>query len=109
MYIEFLLSGLNVKDVGQAFIDKCRQRMPLAILGKCSIKETLAGFILPPEYTGVYAVDISNQQEVRPVENQVHRKTALSIDDELHSTRVEHKHYNNTPHSRDSAEIQHSW
>ena len=74
MYTEFLLSGLNVKDVGQAFIDKCRQRMPLAILGKCSIKETLAGFILPSAYTGVYAVN-----------------------------------YNNTPHSRDSEEILHSW
>jgi hypothetical protein len=96
MYIEFLLSGLNVKDVGQAFIDKCRQRMPLAILGQCSIKETLAGFILPSAYTGVY--NISNQQEVRP-----------SIDDELRSTRMEHKHYNNTPHSRDSEEILHSW
>jgi len=44
-------------DVKQAFINKCRQRMPLAILGKCSIKETtLAEFNLPPEYQGEYAV-----------------------------------------------------
>jgi hypothetical protein len=87
MYIEFLLSGLNVKNVSQAFIDKCRQRMPLAIIGRCLIKETLAGFILPSEYKGKYAIN----------------------DDELHSTRVEDKHCNNTLTRRDSEEMQHSW
>lgn len=54
MYTEFLLSGLNVMDVKQDFINKCRQRMPLAILGKCPIIETLEGFTLPREYQGVY-------------------------------------------------------
>ena len=70
MYIEFLLLGLNVKDVHQDFIDKCRQRMPLAVLGNCSIKQTLEGFILPSEYNGVYKDYISNQQEVGTLENQ---------------------------------------
>jgi hypothetical protein len=49
--------------------------MPLAILGKCSIIETLEGFILPNVYQGVYyTVDISNEQEVILVDNQVHNK-----------------------------------
>ena len=75
MYVEFLLSGLNVKEIRQDFINKCRQRMPLAILGKCSIIETLEGFILPNVYQGVYyTVDISNEQEVILVDNQVHNK-----------------------------------
>ena len=77
MYIEFLLLGLNVKDVHQDFIDKCRQRIPLAVLGNCSIKKTLVGFILPSEYNGVYKDYISNQQEVGTLENQVQNNEHL--------------------------------
>jgi hypothetical protein len=44
--------------------------MPLAVLGNCSIKKTLEGFILPSEYNGVYKDYISNQQEVGTLENQ---------------------------------------
>ena len=77
MYIDFLLLGLNVKDVYQDFIDKCRQRMPLAVLGNCSIKKTLEGFILPSEYNGVYKDYTSNQQEVGTLENQVQNNEHL--------------------------------
>jgi len=77
MYIEFLLLGLNVKYVYQDFIDKCRQRMPLAVLGKCSIKKTLEGFIPPSEYNGVYKDYTSNQQVVGTLENQVQNNEHL--------------------------------
>ena len=84
MYFEFLLSGHSVKVVNQDFIVKCRQRMPLAILGKCQIIDTtLEGFTYPSKYQGIYTVDISNQnqQEVIVVENQVQNKKHLPAND----------------------------
>lgn len=86
MYTEFLLSGLNVMDVEQNFINKCRQRMPLAILGKYTIIETLEGFTLPREYQGVYTDGgRSNQQMVnRLVQNQVqNNKLCITYTDVL--------------------------
>jgi len=53
MYADLLSSGDKLTEMtfGQGFIDKCRQRMPLALLSHCSIKDTLLqNYILPRAY-----------------------------------------------------------